>query len=521
MERTEATNEVEELRATLTRRTQQLAEAQALTHSGSWDWDIAADTVTWSDELYRIFGVEPGAFGATLAAYLDRVHPDDRERVRVSIERAVTEDEPFDHRARIVRSDGEVRILHSRGRRRTDADGRAAVLYGTCRDVTDEEQLREHVLRMQRMDAVGRLAGGIAHDFNNLLTVILSYTQLLRRHLDDRARVGDGLAEIQGAAESAAAMTRQLLTFARGDVAAPAVTDVAAAVRGCERLLRRLIGEDVTLTVELVEPLGRVPASASQLEQILLNLASNARDAMLDGGRLTVRAGRRSVGAAGRGALRPGEYVVLEVEDTGSGMTPEVAERALEPFFTTKPAGQGTGLGLSTIFGIARQLGGDVELTTAPGRGTTVAVWLPRTEAAEVAPAAPAPATPRAGRARVLVVEDEPRLRALIERMLDAAGYEVEVAATADAALARLDAAAAAPAILVVDVVLPGISGVELAARFRARHPGLPVVYMSGYPRTQHRVAEVPLDARSHFLPKPFTVDALVATIESAVAAAA
>jgi len=506
------------LRERLRRSDEQLAEAQALTRIGSWDWEIETDSVTWSDELYRIFGLEPGAFGATAAAYLERVHPDDRATVRAAIGRAVTTGEPFDHLERILRPDGTTAVLHSRGRRATGSHG--PMLYGTCRDVTEETHLREQVYRMQRMDAVGRLAGGIAHDFNNLLTVILSLADLAERRLDDPDKIREGLAGIKSAATSAAGMTRQLLTFARGESVAHDVIDVGQAVRASEHLLRRLIEEDLHIVLDVPEELGRTRIGAAQLEQVLVNLVVNARDAMSSGGTVTVR-GWRATHAGGGLDAPPGDYVVLEVRDDGIGIPDEVASRVFEPLFTTKPAGQGTGLGLSTVYGIVKSAGGDVQLESSIERGTTVRVWLPRTEREPVPEREPTLSTGGSSRARLLVVEDAPPLRALLERILRDAGYRVRVAADPEAALAELGASERPPALLLTDVVLPGMSGVELAAVARERFPELPVLYMSGYPRAGQRVPQIELDDQTRFLAKPFTPDQLYTAVELALGDAA
>jgi PAS domain S-box-containing protein len=495
---------------------EQLAEAQALTHIGSWDWDVAANRVTWSAELYKIFGLDPTAFGATLEAYLACVHADDREVVRESIQRALATGEPFDHRDRIVRPDGSLVYLHSRGRRLVDDTGAPRKLVGTCRDVTEEQRLREQMYRMQRMDAVGRLAGGIAHDFNNLLTVILSYAEMLSRRPDDPARVRAAVGEIKAAGESAAAMSRQLLTFARGEIAPMSVVSIGQAVRESERLLARLIGEHVRLVIDLDDDIGRVRCSRSQLEQVLVNLAVNARDAMPRGGHLTIRGRNAKARPEDRLDLPEGEYVVLEVQDDGEGMSPDVAARAFEPFYTTKPEGQGTGLGLSTIYGIVKQTGGDVELVSWPGSGTTVRVWLPRTRDAASDRLEPTPSLGGADGKRILLVEDAVKLRELLESVLADAGYRVKGTGSSLAALALLEDDTRRPEVLVVDVVLPGLSGADLAARARSRYPGLPIVYMSGYPKSGAH-PRIELGDHTEFLHKPFTPDELLLAIQTAI----
>ena len=355
-----------------------------------------------------------------------------------------------------------------------------------------EEQLRQ----AQKMEAVGRLAGGIAHDFNNLLTVITSYGDLLLEDLapDDSRR--DDVDQIRKAAEGAAALTRQLLAFSRQQVLEPKVVDLRAILAGTEKLLRRLIGADVHLAMPLAPDLGAVKADPGQLEQIIINLAVNARDAMPGGGRLTIEAANMVVEA------RPGRYVMLAVSDTGIGMDEQTKARVFEPFFTTKETGKGTGLGLATVYGIVKQAGGFITVDSEPGRGTTFKVYLPRVDE-PVAPAIarPAPAEPRRGTETVLVAEDAPSVRLVTRQVLERYGYTVLEAPTGDIAL-RLAAKHHGPIhLLLTDVVMPGLSGRQLAGQLSLLRSEMKVLYVSGYADT--------VEPGAAYLQKPFAPEAL------------
>ncbi len=375
-----------------------------------------------------------------------------------------------------------------------------------------EEELRlsrEQFLQAQKMEAIGRLAGGVAHDFNNILTTISGYGEMLSQSLPPGSGQAADAQEIVAASVRASRLTRQLLALGRRQVLEVRVLDLNEIVRGVERLLRRVIGEDVRVVLDLAEGLPRVRADAGQIEQVLMNLAVNARDAMPGGGVLTLV------------TREEGGRVLLSVSDNGTGMPPEVAARAFEPFFTTKDKGKGTGLGLASVHGIVSQSGGEIEVRSAPGVGTTFRVLLPGTrEAPERSPLGESCALPPSGGtdATVLVVEDEPPLRTLMIRVLAARGYRVLEAADAGGAQALFDGEPAI-ALAVVDVVLPGLNGPALAERLRARRPGLKVLYISGF--ADQAPLPQPTPGRPYpFLAKPFTADALLSKILETLAAA-
>ena len=369
----------------------------------------------------------------------------------------------------------------------------------------------EHRLRQsQKLEAVGRLAGGVAHDFNNLLTVILASAEFLRSDGAVNERGLADLHEIEGAAQRASDLTRRLLAFSRQQVLDPRVLEPAAVVRGLQSMLARIVGENIEQRYRLEEGAGSIRADWSQIEQVLLNLVVNARDAMPKGGMMSVEVSPVELDeqyAHLHGDIAPGAYVVITVSDTGHGMDRATQMRAFEPFFTTKPTGVGTGLGLSTVYGIARQSGGTVSLYSEPGIGTTVKVYLPRVSEAPVArPSGPVPL--RGGKERILVLEDDDAVRNAVLRILTRLGYEATGTGSAAEALVRLATVGREPELLVTDVVMPEMDGRQFAARATALVPGMKVLYFSGYTDDvvlQHGI----LAEGMAFLSKPVTYESL------------
>jgi signal transduction histidine kinase/ActR/RegA family two-component response regulator len=379
-----------------------------------------------------------------------------------------------------------------------------------------EDQLRQ----AQKMEAMGRLAGGVAHDFNNLLTVILSYGRFVAEDLGQEHPSYPDVLEITQAAERGAELTRQLLAFSRRQVVETVELDVNEVLRGMEKMLRRLIGEDVSLSTVLAPELGRVQMDPGHLEQLVMNLVVNARDAMPDGGKLTLETSRMMLDRAyARGHLeaKPGPYVMLAVSDTGVGIPPELQQRIFEPFFTTKEKGHGTGLGLSTVYGIVKQSGGDLHVYSHLGRGTTFKIYLPLVaDVAEVEQeeASHEPTEPAVE--SILLVEDEPAVRAVASRAIRKAGYRLFEAADPAEALALADEQLDGIHLLVTDVVMPEMNGRELAERLSGRVPGLRVLFMSGYTGGALAHQKV-LAAGAAHLQKPFTPDALIEKIRAAL----
>ncbi len=393
-------------------------------------------------------------------------------------------------------------------------------------DVTRERQEREARERARRLEELGRLAGGVAHDFNNLLTIMGSYAELLQADAATGVADPDDAVQIRRAVEAAASLTQRLVAFSRHQPVVPRRVDLGATVRAARRLLEPLVGDRNTLALVLAPTVPPILADPGQVEQVLLNLVVNARDALQDdpaGGQITIRTGtrvvepteaRRALGVEGV----PGRYVTLTVADTGRGMDAATLARIFEPFFTTKPAEQGTGLGLAVVHGIVRQAGGVVVAESAPGRGTTITLYWP--EVAAVAADAPAPSATRlAGdrAARVLVVDDQAPVRAVVRRVLTQAGYTVTEARDGAEALALVEAAAAEPDLVLSDVVMPRMDGHALAERLATLRPEVPVLLMSGYVEHDAALASLP-NLVPRLLAKPFTAAELVATVSAAIA---
>lgn len=383
------------------------------------------------------------------------------------------------------------------------------VLVYTVRDLTNQARLEEQLAQSQKMDAVGQLAGGIAHDFNNLLTVIMSYGSLLLSDLEEGDPRREDVTEIANAAARASGLTRQLLAFSRKQILDPRLINVNTIVNGVEKLLRRLIGEDIELATTLEADLFSINADPGQLEQVLINLAVNSRDAMPDGGRLHITTANTNLSSEHTGrhfSVPPGEYIMLAVSDTGVGMTREVQQRVFEPFFTTKGQGKGTGLGLSTVYGIVKQSGGDVWIYSEPGKGTTFKVYFPRAVEGEALVGVkeedshPAPR----GTETILVVEDDSALRALSARVLEANGYTVLLARNGIEALAIASGHKGQIDMVATDVVMPKMNGRPLVEKLLEGRKGMRVLFMSGYTDDEVMRRGV-IDGRTAFLQKPFT----------------
>jgi two-component system cell cycle sensor histidine kinase/response regulator CckA len=391
--------------------------------------------------------------------------------------------------------------------------GRRAVLV-LAHDLTDKKKLEAQLLQSQKMEAIGQLAGGVAHDFNNLLGVIAGYTDLLLKDLGAQHPGTRRAEQIRKAADRAAGLTRQLLAFSRKQVLQPKVLDLNAVVLDVEKMLQRLIGEDIHLVTVLSEALGRVKADPGQIEQVIVNLSVNARDAMLKGGKLIIETANIDLDshyAETRSEVRPGPYVLLAVSDTGHGMDEETISRIFEPFFTTKEEGKGTGLGLSTVFGIVKQSGGHVGVYSEVGQGTTFRVYLPRVDdSGEAAVVAAVLSEPRRARGEtILLVEDAEALRMMIREMLESAGYEVLAGDSPEEALAVGEAHSGPIHLVLTDVVMPRLSGPQVAERLNAAWPGVKVLYMSGY-TDEAIVHHGVLEGGTPFLQKPFTTDVLL-----------
>jgi two-component system cell cycle sensor histidine kinase/response regulator CckA len=394
-----------------------------------------------------------------------------------------------------------------------NAEGNVGAGIFVMADMTDRRRLEEQFLQAQKMEAVGRLAGGVAHDFNNLLTVIGGYARMLADSVPADSPFRDPVEEIVRAGDSAAALTSQLLSFSRRQIVTPQVLELNALVAGMDKMLHRLLGEDIEMVTALAPRLPNVKVDAGQFQQVLMNLVVNARDAMPQGGTITVETKVAGFSEVSPEGIAPGRYVLLSVNDTGRGMTEETRMHAFEPFFTTKARGKGTGLGLSTVYGIVKQAGGEITLITAPGEGTTFNIYLPAADAAADAAAGGSPVPEaRRGTETVLLVEDEAGLRKLIRQVLEGHGYTVLQAANFRDAIEWCDRHSGPIHLFLTDLVMPGMSGQDLAREVTRLRPHLKVLYMSGH--TDHAVFENGLlNNGIAFLQKPFTPSTLLAKL--------
>ncbi len=446
----------------------------------------------------------------------DHVHPDDREAgADLYAELVRGERDAYRRDALFVTKDGRTVGTHLAAALVRDADGKPMYVIGMAEDVTEQRQLEEQLRQSQKLEAVGRLAGGVAHDFNNMLTAIGGYTSFALDRAPSGSPIRSDLEEVRKATERAALLTRQLLAFSRKQVLQPEVLDLNEIVAELESMLRPLLGEDVVLTTALDPGLGAIEADPGQLQQVVMNLVVNARDAMPAGGTISIETANVDVDEVADGAIEPGRYVMLTVRDAGEGIDEATIGQIFEPFFTTKESGKGTGLGLATVYGIVKQSGGYLSVETELGAGSAFTIYLRRVEGA-LSPSATMPAAveapPGSGTATVLVVEDEEVIRSLVQHVLEADGYRVLVAHDGEEAVAVAEAHDVE--LLLTDLSMPKLGGRELAEHLRTANPGLKVLYMSGYAESGI-LSDGVLPPVTGFLEKPFTPTELKATVRA------
>ncbi|MGK3989927.1 ATP-binding protein [Sorangium sp. So ce136] len=507
----------------LRRSERMLNEAQRIAHVGSWSYDLASRTVRWSEQLYHILGVDPSK-RPTFELFASLIHPEDRHRVLGGAESASPLGIASPVECRVVRpSTGELRHVQMAAQLLTDETGAIVGLVGTSLDITERRRLEEQLLHSQKLEAIGRLAGGVAHDFNNMLTAIFGHRELAVRKVQPSSNVLEHLTQIGTAAERAAALTRQLLAFARKQIIQPTVVDPNALILGVESLLRPLVGEDVELDVLPGSQIWPIRIDRGQFEQLLMNLAVNARDAMPGGGRLTIETANTTIrpdDAERRPEIEPGDYVELKVTDTGQGMEDAIQQYVFEPFFTTKEPGKGSGLGLATCHGIVKQHGGHIWFASASGQGTRFTICFPRVHGAPCEQPTRAHAAVVGGEETVLVVEDEAQVRELCVASLRSFGYSVLAARSGKEAVALAAAYPGAIHLLVSDVVLPDARGPEVAAVLARARAALPVLYASGHTQDSLVPSDL-LDGSVHFLSKPYTPTQLAQAVRDVLDAAA
>jgi two-component system cell cycle sensor histidine kinase/response regulator CckA len=464
-----------------------------------------------SPQVETILGFSPEEWLTDSQKWIRHVHPEDHAIV-LAAEETANRGERFQAEYRVTRKDGRVIWVSDTAVVVTGSDSRRS-MEGIILDITERKVLEGQLQQARRMEAVGRLAGGIAHDFNNLLTIIKGYTELALGRVKVQPELRTDIERIEDASERAAGLVRQLLAFSRRQVLQPKVLDLNSIVVGLDKLLRRLMDEDIEMVTLVSRSVGAIKADPGQIEQVIMNLVVNARDAMPDGGRLTVETSNVELDASyakDHASVKPGRYVMLVVSDTGVGMSADTVAHIFEPFYTTKESGRGTGLGLSTVYGIVKQSGGYIWVYSEPGKGSAFKVYLPRVdEPLEAVTSGKALAAKRKGTETVLLVEDDPQVRELTRTVLAAQGYFIIEAAGPEDAERIVENDRSEIHLLLTDVIMPGISGRELAKRLTARLPRLRVLYMSGY--TYNIIAHGGnLESGVAFLQKPFTPSALV-----------
>jgi signal transduction histidine kinase/integral membrane sensor domain MASE1 len=514
-ERTEAE---EKLRTSESR----LELAQEIAGVGDFVLDPTGPNSHWSEQMSRLMGRDPSLSAPSYGEFLERVHPDDRETVQVSYQRIFTDRKSFQIDFRYRLPDGAWKYMHSIARPEIDERTHAVTAFGTVMDLTDRRKIEDQLRHAQKMEAVGQLAGGVAHDFNNLLGVIIGYAELALIDLKKGDPLRGKIEPISKAATRAAALTSQLLAFSRKQVLRPEPLDVNRAVTDLEKMLRRIIGEEIEIITELHADLPKVKADPSQVDQVILNLAVNAKDAMAGGGRLTISTARMEVRSAPGGfspQIAPGEYVRLTVSDTGHGIDAATKARIFEPFFTTKAQGKGTGLGLATVYGIVAQSSGCIRVDSEVGKGTQFHILLPAiknnrdsTHSTLLPAAAPARRTET-----LLIVEDERPLRELIVQVVRGMGCTVIEALNGEDAV-RIAHSRDDIDVLLTDVVMPKMDGFELSRRIFAIRPHVKVLYMSGY--SDELIARYHHGPdRPNFIQKPFRPDELHVKLQELIEA--
>jgi two-component system cell cycle sensor histidine kinase/response regulator CckA len=502
-----------------------LAAAQRIARLGSWEMDLLdaedlnRNPLYWSDETYRIFGLEPRQAPVTNEFFFNSVHPDDRQHIREAMSQAFRDRVPYDVEHRILLPDGGERIVRARAEFALDESGKPVQLRGIVIDTTDRKRLEEQLRQSQKMEAIGRLAGGMAHDFNNILTVTHGHALLLLQEKNLSKSGKDSAHQIAQAAERAAGVTRPLLAFSRRQVMQPRPLDLNEVLSNMAMMLGRILGEDIVLQLKYCPQPAVVLADASMIEHVMLNLAGNARDAMPKGGELALEVSQADIGpthVASHPEARAGKFVCLSVIDNGTGIAPEHLRRIFEPFFTTKEVGKRSGLGLATVYGIVKQHQGWIEAESEPGKGAAFRVYLPVSTSKEGAPARkPAKQTVRGGTETILVVEDEAPVRDLVCKVLSGYGYKIVQAASGTKALDVWRRSKNKIDLLLTDLVLPDqLNGRELAEKLKKNRPKLKVIFSSGYsPDVVGK--DFVLQRGQHFLQKPYDLQKLALTVRA------
>jgi PAS domain S-box-containing protein len=486
---------------------QRLDRAQEMAGIGSWEFDVRTGRRIWSKEMYRIRGVLDDTDAPTIYGLEEFTHPEDRARFYAwlgHLKEGVAQG-PIEYRIR--RPDGQERVVVAEGQPVTDEAGICTKVAGTLRDITDRRRTERQLLQAQKMESVGQLTGGLAHDFNNILGAVIGHLDLAEASADTNPTVATHCKVALDAALKGAELVKRLLAFSRRQVLFPKATNLRDVITSLLPLVERTLGEHIQITTQCATGLWPAIADTAQLESAILNLIVNARDAMTNGGTLSIDAENMTIGTAlatSSGELPPGDYGVISVSDTGCGMPPDVLTRVFEPFFTTKGPGAGSGLGLSMVFGTMQQLGGTVHIYSEIGLGTTVKLYLPRAIAQQdTQERLPTTAIPT-GRERILLVEDNPQIRTVGTEILRGLGYKVTVAESGDTALEHLENGDEFD-LLFTDIVMPGrVNGIALAREVRARDPAARILFTSGFSSPGVLREEIDILGRAELIAKPY-----------------
>ncbi|MGE0863434.1 MAG: ATP-binding protein [Vicinamibacterales bacterium] len=492
---------------------ERLQRAVSAGNVGLWDWNVVTGDVYFSPEWKHQLGYGDNDLRGHIDEWRDRLHPDDAAETLAAVAAHLARpDTSYDRQFRMRHKDGSYRSMLVRGQAITDDSGRPIRMLGSHVDVTDRVAMENQLRLAQRMEGVGRLAGGIAHDFNNALTVINNYAEMVIEGLPDDDPQLQRALTIRRAGGRAAQLTQQLLAFSRQQTLKPLLLNLRTIVDEMAPMLRRLIGEDIELATGGHAAPSCVNVDPSQIDQVIMNLVVNARDAMPDGGRLTITVTNSTLDESHdteRVRVQPGAYVELRVTDTGTGMAEPIRDRIFEPFFTTKEMGKGTGLGLPTVYGIVKQSGGYIFVDSEEGQGATFRIYLPAVAGVpESHPSMTAGAAPR-GSETLLIVEDDKDVRVLTALIATAAGYQVLTAASGREALSVVESVSEPVDLVLTDVIMPGMSGRRLAEQLYERWPATRVLFMSGYIDDQTRI----MGPGEQFISKPFTRGALLRKI--------
>lgn len=514
----EMENEVSERKKAIDalQRSQELLQAtQTLSKLGGWEYDLDTQETYWTDEMYRLHDLDKDCAPEELAYLSMAGYPDESKALlQQYIEDLATNGNPYNLETWYTTKGGRKIFIRASAEAKWE-DGRIRRIMGTFQDITEskEAEIRQHELmeqlrQAQKLDSIGQLAGGVAHDFNNVLTVILGYSEEIMNNLHDQDPLRQDIQEIINAGQRASSLTRQLLTFSRKQVIKPELINLNDTITNLSKMLMRLIGEDVDFILNLGDDVPSIMADIGQIEQVIMNLVINAREAMQMGGRLTISTFKYEAEPEFRKHHRMiagNTFAVLKVEDTGCGMDKSTLEHIYEPFFTTKAKGHGTGLGLPTVYGIVRQASGHINVDSAPGKGATFVIMLPAAnDEPQTEQKLEVQIIPEGNKELVLIVEDDPSISDLSGKMIQKMGYRVMLAESADKAIVMIEDEGLRPELVISDVVMPGLSGLELAAIIRYKHPEMKVILMSGYTE-QVIMKHGEMDPNIPFLHKPFT----------------